>query len=191
MFWRNIVPLFENFRESYFLHVELLDETLFLLVNVIGRKSSIRLFNFPQYDEVEKYPDVKSTVFSSNWFHVILIFVAVDWNRSWPCFGKEAFWPMVTIILRQTTPTSPAGAAASVSQTASDCGTWIRTGVAAGVDPNWVGLWIVEPFAELAMSEYVKVAENTEWWVETEHPTGYVPFATKTGKTKFQFSNTY
>ena len=58
MFWRNNVPLFENFHESDFLHSELLSETLFLHVNVIGRKSSIRLFNFLQYDE--KYPeDVK------------------------------------------------------------------------------------------------------------------------------------
>ena len=66
IFGRINVPLVENFRESNFLHVELLSETLFLHVHVIGRKSSIRLFNFPQYDEVEKYPDVKSTVFSSN-----------------------------------------------------------------------------------------------------------------------------
>ena len=66
IFGRINVPLVENFRESNFLHVELLSETLFLHVHVIGRKFSIRLFNFLQYDEVEKYPDVKSTVFVLN-----------------------------------------------------------------------------------------------------------------------------
>ena len=75
LFRRNNVLLFENFRESIFflLHVELLSETLFLHVNVIGRKSSIRFFNFLQYDE--KYPeDVKNYTFFSNWFHVIFPF---------------------------------------------------------------------------------------------------------------------